>query len=49
MTLKRATVYRDKVGAAMAGLRKAVDTMETIIPRKYYPVPTYVELLFGVN
>lgn len=49
MTLKRATVYRDKVNTAMASLRKTVDTMETVIPRKYYPVPSYVELLFGVN
>ena len=48
-TLERATVYRDKVDIAMSDLRKAVDTMEGIIPRKYYPVPTYVELLFGVN
>ena len=48
-TLERATVYRDKVDIAMSELRKAVDKMEGIIPRKYYPVPTYVELLFGVN
>lgn len=49
MTLKRATVYRDKVDASMRKLRLSVDTMENMIPRKYYPVPTYVELLFGVN
>ena len=49
MTLKRATVYRDKVNEAMFRLRQAVDTMETLIPRKYYPIPSYVELLFGVN
>ena len=48
-TLERATIYRDKVDLAMHNLRKAVDTMEAILPRKYYPVPTYVELLFGVN
>ncbi|MBR2029302.1 MAG: glutamine synthetase III [Clostridia bacterium] len=48
-TLERATVYRDKVDIAMSELRNAVDKMEGIIPRKYYPVPTYVELLFGVN
>ena len=48
-TLERATVYRDKVDVAMSELRKAVDQMEGMIPRKYYPVPTYVELLFGVN
>lgn len=48
-TLERATVYRDKVDIAMSELRKAVDKMEGMIPRKYYPVPTYVELLFGVN
>ena len=48
-TLKRATVYRDKVDSSMKKLRKAVDTMETVIPRKLYPVPTYVELLFGVD
>ena len=44
MTLKRATVYRDKVNEAMFRLRQAVDTMETLIPRKYYPIPSYVEL-----
>ena len=49
MTLKRATVYRDKVNEAMFRLRQVVDTMETLIPRKYYPIPSYVELLFGVN
>ena len=48
-THERATVYRDKVDIAMNELRKSVDKMETMIPRKYYPVPTYVELLFGVN
>ena len=48
-TLERSVVYRDKVDHAMHNLRQAVDTMETILPRKYYPVPTYVELLFGVN
>ena len=48
-TLERATVYRDKVNVAMYNLRQAVDTMEAILPRKYYPMPTYVDLLFGVN
>ena len=43
---KRAAAYRDKVFAAMNDLRKEIDTLETIVPRKLWPVPTYADLLF---
>lgn len=48
-TLKRARVFRDEVDRAMVMLRQAVDEMECLLPKDYYPVPTYADLLFGVN
>ena len=43
---KRATAYRDKVFVTMNDLRKDIDALETIAPRKLWPVPTYADLLF---
>ncbi len=43
---KRATAFRDKVFNVMNALRKDIDTLETIVPRKLWPVPTYADLLF---
>ncbi|MBU1864405.1 MAG: glutamine synthetase type III, partial [Candidatus Omnitrophica bacterium] len=43
---KRAVVYRDKVFTAMIDLRRDIDELEMIIPRKLWPVPTYADLLF---
>ncbi len=48
-TLKRASVFRDEVDKAMFMLRQAVDELECLLPKDYYPVPTYADLLFGVN
>jgi glutamine synthetase len=45
-TLKRGTAFRDKVLAVMTDLRENIDTLETIVPRKLWPVPTYADLLF---
>lgn len=47
--LKLAMVYRDRVLAAMAELRLVVDELETLIPSKYWPLPTYADLLYSVN
>ena len=40
---------RDTVIGAMAALRAAVDEAETVTSEKYWPFPTYGELLFGVR
>ncbi len=43
-----ATIWRDDVLTAMGALRKTVDTIETKVDEKYWPIPTYVDLLFGI-
>ncbi|MBO1224708.1 MAG: glutamine synthetase III [Candidatus Scalindua sediminis] len=45
-SFKRAAAFRDKVLATMEELRKDIDTLETIAPRKLWPVPTYADLLY---
>ncbi|MBC8585488.1 glutamine synthetase III family protein [Youxingia wuxianensis] len=40
--------YRDTVFAAMQELRVVADEIETLVGEKYWPYPTYGELLFGV-
>ena len=42
-------LYGGKVLTAMKELRAVVDDMECVIARKHWPVPSYSELLFGVN
>ena len=45
-TVKQAESYRDKVFTAMQALRGDIDSLEMIVPRDTWPVPTYVDLLF---
>ncbi|MGR3304487.1 MAG: glutamine synthetase III family protein [Candidatus Scalindua sp.] len=45
-SLKRSEAFRDKVMTTMAVLREDIDMLETIVPRKLWPVPTYADLLF---
>ncbi|GAF98572.1 unnamed protein product, partial [marine sediment metagenome] len=45
-SLKRSEVFRDKVLVTMTDLREDIDMLETLIPRKLWPVPTYADLLF---
>ena len=40
---------RDTVIGKMAALRTVADEAETITAEKYWPFPTYGELLFGVR
>lgn len=44
-----AVYYKDVVLSAMFALRATVDEMETMTDAKYWPYPSYGELLFGVN
>jgi glutamine synthetase len=46
--LAQASFYRDEVFTAIFELRLVVDELETLIARKYWPFPTYAELLHSV-
>ena len=46
--LSQATFYRDKVFGSMSELRLIVDELETLVANKYWPLPTYAEMLFSV-
>jgi len=46
-TLKRAEAYRDGVIPAMHALRKAADSLETIVDTEVWPLPTYAQMLFA--
>lgn len=43
-----AIFYKDEVVPKMALLRKSVDALEQIVDKKYWPVPSYGDLLFEV-
>ncbi len=43
---ERANMYAHEVNPAMERLRAAVDAMEPIVAREYWPVPTYDDILF---
>ena len=45
-SLKLAVYVRDAVLAAMDGLRKWGDKLETIVSDEYWPLPAYREMLF---
>ncbi len=48
-TLAASHAYKDVVIPAMDKLREAVDEAETITAAKYWPFPSYGDLLFGVR
>ena len=43
---EQANAYAHQVAPAMERLRAAVDAMEPIVAREYWPVPTYDDILF---
>ncbi|MCP4255638.1 MAG: glutamine synthetase type III, partial [Candidatus Scalindua sp.] len=45
-SLKRGEASRDKVLVVMNELREDIDMLETLTPRRLWPVPTYADLLF---
>ncbi len=47
-TLAVAKAYRNDVFSAMQSLRAVCDELETIVPEKLWPFPTYGDLLFRV-
>ena len=46
--LEVATYYRDEVFASMLNLRVVADELETIVSSKFWPFPTYAEILFNI-
>ncbi len=46
--LSRAEFYRDNVIPAMQSLRDDADKLELITAKKYWPIPTYGDLMFKV-
>ena len=46
---QEAAAIRDVVLCKMGQLRLACDEAETLTPKKYWPFPTYGDLLFGVR
>ena len=47
--LDAAVFYRDNVLTAMEALRKAVDELESITAKEYWPYPSYGDILFSVK
>ncbi|MDE6728149.1 MAG: glutamine synthetase type III, partial [Oscillospiraceae bacterium] len=45
---EQARCYHDEVFSEMQSLRAVADELETIVGEKYWPYPTYDELLFNV-
>jgi glutamine synthetase len=45
----QARFYRNEVFGGMTELRLYVDELETLVAKKYWPVPTYAEMLYSVN
>ena len=46
--MDQSIIWRDGVFAAMNALRETVDIIETKVDEKYWPMPTYMDLLFGI-
>jgi len=47
-TQKRAEAFRDKVFTAQTALREDIDAMETMVPTRLWPVPSYADMLFDL-
>ncbi|HBM80032.1 MAG TPA: glutamine synthetase type III, partial [Clostridiaceae bacterium] len=45
---ERASYYRDVVFTEMSRLRSYADKLETIVDSKYWPLPTYADMLFSI-
>ena len=47
--LKKAFFYRDTIMPLMSSIRNKADQLELVCDRRYWAIPTYRELLFGVD
>ncbi|HOV99020.1 MAG: glutamine synthetase III [Bacteroidetes bacterium] len=46
--LKKAQYFRDEVFATMNKVRVEADKLETLVDGKFWPIPTYADLLFSI-
>ena len=46
--LEIAAYCKDKILPAMAAVRKPADELELLVGKKYWPFPTYTDLLYSV-
>jgi glutamine synthetase len=46
---EHAKFYRETVFNAMSELRAVVDELETLVAKKYWPLPSYAQLLYSVT
>jgi glutamine synthetase len=46
--LEKATEYRNNILTLMADIRKYADSAESVMPKNYWPYPTYGDLLFKI-
>ena len=46
--LSKAQYFRDAVAPCMSEVRAVADELETVVAGKYWPFPTYTELLFNI-
>ena len=44
----KAGAFKEYVLPAMEDVRKIADSLETVVGKKYWPIPTYAEMLFKV-
>jgi glutamine synthetase len=47
-SLEMSKFYRDRIFMNMNALRSVIDELETFIGKKYWPYPTYAEILYSV-
>ena len=47
--ISESEIIRDNILTAMSELRVTCDSLETITAKKYWPFPSYADLLFGVK
>ena len=45
---KKADFYKDKICPAMKDIRVDIDTLESLVDKGLWPVPTYQDLLFSL-
>jgi len=47
-TYEQASLFRFDVFEKMGALREVADTLETLVDKEVWPMPTYAELLFNI-
>ena len=46
---EKGTLTRDRILSSMQGVREVADELETVVGKKYWPFPTYGEMLYSVQ